>query len=445
MEKRRYYIETYGCEMNKSDSVDISLAFEECGYERARSEEDADVIVLNTCAVRENAEDRILGRLGHFRSLRRRGKTGAVLVLAGCVAQERGAELSRTFPEIGVVSGTSHVLDIPLHVEAARSGGGPFVAIEEEGYRFSPYRENRAEGYKAWVNIIKGCSNYCSYCIVPYLRGPEISKPSGEVLAEVEALAGRGVVEITLLGQNVNAFGRDSGDIGFIELLERLERERSRNAGVRWIRFLTSHPKDFTREVIRRISKLDRVCKHFHLPIQSGSDRILSLMNRGYSVGHYMELIDEIRSALPRASVTTDLIVGFPQETEEDFRRTLDLVRTVNFDDAFTYRYSERAFTGASRLPGKIDPCVSGKRLEELIALQRSLSLERSREEIGARRRVLVERPSKKDGSEYLCKTEGGKMVIVRTGEKAGRFIEVEITGISGNTLRGVEIASAQC
>jgi tRNA-2-methylthio-N6-dimethylallyladenosine synthase len=445
MGKRRYYIETYGCEMNKSDSVDISLAFEECGYERARSEEDADVIVLNTCAVRENAEERVIGRLGHYRSLRRRGREGTVIVLAGCMAQERGEELSRTFPEIGVVSGTSHVLDIPRYVEAARPAGGPFVAIDGESYRFSSYRERRAEGHKAWVNIIKGCSNYCSYCIVPYLRGPEISKPSGEVLAEVEALAGRGVVEITLLGQNVNAYGRDSGDIGFIELLERIDGDSRRNAGVRWIRFLTSHPKDFTREMIGRIARLDRVCKHFHLPVQSGSDRVLSIMNRGYSVGHYRGLVDEIRSALPSASITTDLIVGFPQETDEDYRRTLDLVRTVKFDDAFTYQYSERAFTSASTLSGKIDSGVSGKRLEELIALQRSISREKSREEIGARRSVLVERPSKKDGSEYLCKTEGGRRVIVRTGETAGRFIDVEIVGISGNTLRGVEITNARC
>jgi tRNA-2-methylthio-N6-dimethylallyladenosine synthase len=443
MEKRRYYIETYGCEMNKSDSIDISLAFEECGYERARSEEDADVIVLNTCAVRENAEERILGRLGHYRSRKRRGRAGAVVVLAGCMAQERGAELARLFPEIDVVSGTSHCLDIPRYVQAAVNGGDPFVAVDEEGYRFSPYRENRAEGYKAWVNIIKGCSNHCSYCIVPYLRGPEISKSSREVLGEVEALAGRAVVEITLLGQNVNAFGRDSGDIGFIDLLERLDEECRRNDGVQWIRFLTSHPKDFTREMIRRISRLDRVCKHFHLPVQSGSDRILALMNRGYSVSHIMGLVDEIRSTLPRAGITTDLIVGFPQESEEDFQRTLDLVRTVEFDDAFTYRYSERVFTGASKLPGKVDPGISGRRLEELIALQRSISKKRSREEIGARERVLVERPSKKDGSEYLCKTGRGKMLIVRTGGAVGRFIEVEIVGMSGNTLRGVEIAQA--
>jgi tRNA-2-methylthio-N6-dimethylallyladenosine synthase len=361
------------------------------------------------------------------------------------MAQEKGAELSRAFPEIGVVSGTAHVLDIPRYVEAALSGGDPFVAVDVEGYRFSPYRESRAEGHKAWVNIIKGCSNYCSYCIVPYLRGPEISKPSGEVLAEVEALAKRGVVEITLLGQNVNAFGRDSGDIGFVELLERIDGDSLRNSGIRWIRFLTSHPKDFTRDAIRRIAALERVCKHFHLPVQSGSDRILSLMNRGYTVSHYMALVEEIRNILPDASITTDLIVGFPQESDEDYRRTLDLVRTVKFDDAFTYQYSERAFTGASALPGKIDPGVSGKRLQELIPLQRSVSLDRSGEEIGARRRVLVERPSKKDLSEYLCRTEGGKMVVVRTKETAGRFIDVEIVGISGNTLRGVEIASREC
>jgi tRNA-2-methylthio-N6-dimethylallyladenosine synthase len=238
----------------------------------------------------------------------------------------------------------------------------------------------------------------------------------------------------------VNAYGLDSGDIGFTELLERLDERSREKSGVRWIRFLTSHPRDFTREMVRRVSALERVCGHFHLPVQSGSDRILSLMNRGYTADHFMGLVREIRTRFPRARITTDIIVGYPQETEEDFRLTLDLVRAAEFDEAFTYRYSERPFTSAAALPGKVDPEISARRLRELIALQRSITLRRSEEEIGARLEALVERPSKKDGSESLCRTASGRMVVVRTGKKAGSFTNVKVVGISGNTLVGVEL-----
>jgi tRNA-2-methylthio-N6-dimethylallyladenosine synthase len=437
--KKRYYIETYGCEMNKSDSLDIALAFEERGYLKAGSEHEADVIVLNTCAVRENAEDRIAGRLGYYRSLKRGdakggGKNGPVVVLAGCMAQERGKELLHLYPEIDVVSGTYHALDIPGFVDISIETCSPLLAVDEHPYRFSPYRGERAEGYRAWVTIVKGCSNYCSYCIVPYLRGTEVSKASGDVVREVEELAGRGVVEVTLLGQNVNTYGKDSGDQSFVDLLERLETVD----GIRWIRFLTSHPKDFSPEMVRRIAGLAKVCKHFHLPLQSGSDRILELMNRRYTVGDYFDLVGEIRRSIPHASITTDLIVGFPQEREDDFRATLEAVRRAEFDDAFTYRYSERPFTAAHALPGKVHPDEAGRRLEELIALQRAVSLRKNQAEVGEELDALVERPSKKDGSEYLCKTEKGKMVIVGTSSKG--FIRLRVTGMSGSTLRGVEI-----
>lgn len=432
---KKYFIETYGCEMNKSDSVDIALSFEEQGYKRAFGGDDADIVILNTCAVRKNAEERIFGRLGYYRSLRKTSEKNTVIVVAGCMAQEKGIEITRLFPEIGVVTGTYHCLDIPQCVEKYEKKGKSLIAVDRKDYTFSSYKGERAEGYKAWVSIIKGCSNYCSYCIVPYLRGPEASKKSDDILQEAKDLVSNGVVEVNLLGQNVNAYGKDNDDISFIRLLEKINGIE----GLKWIRFLTSHPKDFNEEMIKMISDLPKVCNHFHLPVQSGSDRILSLMNRKYTIRHYRTLIEAIRKYIPCASITTDIIAGFPTESDGDFEKTLNIVRSFQYDDAFTYRYSERPFTKAADIHEKVHPDTSKKRLEELIALQRNISYEKNRKAIGTRKKVLVERESKKDTSEFLCKTETNKMVVVKTEAPIGGFIDVVINDISGNTLRGIE------
>jgi tRNA-2-methylthio-N6-dimethylallyladenosine synthase len=434
---KSYYIETFGCEMNKSDSIDIALSFEERGYTKAESEIKADVIVLNTCAVRENAEERVLGRLGYYRAFKERYRPDAVIVLTGCMAQERGRELVNIFPEIDVVTGTCHIMEIPGYTEKVPGSAGPVIALDKNGYRFSEFRGKRAEGYKAWVNIITGCSNFCSYCVVPYLRGPERSKRSEDIIAEIKELAARGVAEITLLGQNVNSYGKDNNDISFIELLEKIDELD----GIKWVRFLTSHPKDFNREMVKRIAGLEKVCRHFHLPVQSGSDRILKLMNRKYTVAHYMDIVEAINTYIPGSSITTDFIVGFPSESEEDYNQTLDLMMSVLFDDAFTYIYSERLFEKARDIPEKIPPEISKKRIETLIMLQRRISYEKNREEIGNRRNVLSIGESKRNREEMLCKTETGKMVVVNTKAPPGSFLDIEITGISGNTLRGEEIS----
>lgn len=434
LKKRTFFIETYGCEMNKSDSLDIALAFEKRGYTGVCSEKEADVVVLNTCAVRENAEQRVYGRLGYYRSLKRSSGRDFFIVFAGCMAQEKGREIIQDFPEIDICAGTYHCIDIPEYVHECERMNTRCIATDKTQYRFSGFTTKRAEGHRAWVNIIKGCSNNCSYCIVPALRGPEKSKKHEEVLREVGELAEQGVVEITLLGQNVNAYGKDSGDVGFMELLEKIHRIE----GIRWIRFLTSHPKDFTVEMIRRISALPKVCKHFHLPLQSGSDRILGLMNRRYTLAHYARLVDAVHEFEPDASVTTDIIVGFPTETEEDFRRTLDACTRFQYDDAFMYKYSERPFTKAATYHGRVDKSVAGRRLEKLIELQRDVSMTKNQKMIGKTSNVLVERTSKKNPAEMLCKSESGKMIVVRTREPVGSFIHAKITGISGSTLCGV-------
>jgi len=435
-EGRSFFIETYGCEMNKSDSIDVALSLEEHGYKRASSIEEADLIILNTCSVREHAVERIIGRLGFFRSLSLKADGEIVIVLTGCVAQEQGRRLMELFPEIKVIAGTYHFLDIPRLIERYERSGIPVIADDMEEYFFSTYRGMRAEGHRAWVNIITGCSNYCSYCIVPYLRGKEISKSSSEVLREISELVQRGVVEITLLGHNVNAYGIDSGDISFVELLERI----NEIDGLRWIRFLTSHPRDFNPELVKRISRLPKVCRHFHLPLQSGSDRILALMNRKYTLSHFRSVVDAIREFMLDAAITTDIIVGFPAETEEDFEQTLKAVESIEFDDAFTYRYSKRPFTRAATFEDQVPSEVAAKRLTELISLQRAISLKKNLEEVGKHVTLLVERMSKKSSSEFLCRSEKNKVVVVPTKKPSGSFIEAKIVEISGNTLRGVEL-----
>ena len=450
-----YFIETYGCEMNKSDSIDISLSFQAQGFTEAASSDHADVVVLNTCSVRGNAEQRIYGRLGHYRSLcGRRGGT-PIVVLAGCMAQEQSGLIMREFPEVKVVAGTYHYMHIPAAVRQFGSTGEPVVLTDREHYEFSPFKASRAEGYSAWVNIIMGCSNFCSYCIVPHLRGPEKSKPSEEVLDEIRQLADHGVIEVTLLGQNVNAYGRDSGDMYFIDLLEKINDIN----GIQWIRFLTSHPRDFDRSMVEAIAGLDKVCSHVHLPLQSGSDRVLALMNRQYTLDHYRSIVQAIRTCFDDVSITTDLIVGFPTETEADFNMTLDVLEEIRYDDAFTYRYSSRPFTRASELEENkehewaADRAVdraddfavdrAANRLEKLISVQRSISFQKNSEEIGKSVPALVERVSKKNSKEMLCKTEKNKMVIVATASKPGSFIDIEIEGVSGNTLRGRETDAA--
>ena len=431
-----YFIETYGCEMNKSDSIDIALSFQARGFEEAPSEEHADVIVLNTCSVRGNAEERVYGRLGYYRSLCAKKQEGPLIVLAGCMAQEQSDAIMKKFPEIKVVAGTYHNMHIPEAVQEFSQTGQPVVLTDRGHYEFSPFKGSRAEGYSAWVNIIMGCSNFCSYCIVPHLRGPEKSKPSGQVVDEVQQLVERGVTEITLLGQNVNAYGRDSGDIDFVKLLEKVNDVD----GIRWIRFLTSHPRDFNPNMVRQIAGFEKVCSHVHLPLQSGSDRVLSLMNRQYKMDHYRSVVDSIRASFADVAITTDLIVGFPSETDEDFTMTLDAVREIRYDDAFTYRYSTRPFTRASEIESFYDAVAAAARLEELIEVQRNISLQKNGEETGKRVTVLVERESKKNRAEMLCKTEKNKMVVVPTDVGPGRFMDVVIEGVSGNTLRGREV-----
>lgn len=432
---KTFFIETYGCEMNKSDSVDIALSLEEHGFIEAPSAEGADIIVINTCSVRRHAEQRIYSRLGYYRSLKNRANGRLTIVLAGCMAQLLGQEATALFPEIDIVAGTSHGLRIPLLLEERERSSKPLMCTDVKGYKFSSFGERRAEGHHAWITIIKGCSNFCSYCIVPYVRGHEQSRGSDDIVREVEALVARGVTEVTLLGQNVNAYGKDSGDIAFIDLLERIDRVD----GLRWIRFLTSHPKDFSESAIRRIAELEKVCRHFHLPLQSGSDRVLELMNRGYTVRHYMDIVEALHQWVSQFSITTDIIVGFPTETEEDFRQTLSLYEEVGFDEAFTYKYSERPHISAERLAGKVDQSTAQQRLERLIALVSRISLERNRREVGSEVEALVVRRSRKNSLEYLARSEQGKMVVVRTGKKPGNFLRVRINGISGRTLRGVE------
>ncbi|MCL6451828.1 MAG: tRNA (N6-isopentenyl adenosine(37)-C2)-methylthiotransferase MiaB, partial [Acetobacteraceae bacterium] len=389
-----YHLITFGCQMNQHDSEVMGGMLEAMGYRPVDTPEQADLVLINTCCVRGSAEERAYGRIGQLKALKEK-RPGLVLAVAGCMVQQDGAAraLLDRHPHVDLVLGTFDLPRLPELV--ARAAAGERVEAVSPGPVSVEAREGlpaaRAPGVRAWVNITYGCDNLCSYCVVPLVRGPQRSRRLGDIVCEVEGLVERGFKEVTLLGQNVNAYGRDlPGSPGLADLLTRLNRV----PGLLRIRFTTSHPRDFTPKLVEAIAGLDKVCEHFHLPAQAGSNRVLALMNRGYDREHYLSLVAHIRRVMPLAGVTTDLMVGFPGEGEEDFQDTLDLVRRAEFDAAFTFIYSPRPRTPAAGLEGQVPHEVKQERLERLMAVQYPISLARNQALVGSEVEVLVEGPS---------------------------------------------------
>ncbi|MCL6581801.1 MAG: tRNA (N6-isopentenyl adenosine(37)-C2)-methylthiotransferase MiaB, partial [Firmicutes bacterium] len=422
-----YHIVTYGCQMNVHDSEVMAGLLEAQGYFPAPSLEEADVIVLNTCCVRETAEERVLGRLAELGRLTRRNPN-LIVVLAGCLGQQEGTveRLRRRSAQVDVIMGTHNLHRLPDLVEEARRTrdlreGGPLVEVWPDGPPETrelreglPTRRNR--GVRAWVTIMYGCDNFCAYCIVPYVRGRERSRLPEDIVREVEDLAAQGYREVVLLGQNVNSYGKDlepGPGRSFAALLRRLDRV----PGLARLRYTTSHPKDFTDDIIAAVSESEHVCENFHLPAQAGSDRILHLMNRGYTRKQYLDLLDHIRRRVPEAAITTDLIVGFPGETDEDFRDTLALVREARFASAFMFAYSPRRGTPAAALPDQVPHEVKLARLHRLIEIQNEVSLEQNRAEVGRVLSVLVEGPAEKDPGRSAGRTRTNKLVLLKAPE----------------------------
>ena len=430
----RVYIETYGCQMNEYDSNMIRSVLVASGHALAVDPGSADVVLVNTCSVRERAETRVLGRLRHLRGLM---KDDALLGVVGCVAQRMGWELFRKVPRLDLGSGPVTAPPSAHAIESALSGAKLVETdvVPEESYDDRP--APTAASLREFVSIMRGCDNYCSYCVVPYVRGRERSRRAEAVLDEMKTLAALGARDVTLIGQNVNSY-RD-GDVDFSGLLRCADVVR----GLLRIRFATSHPKDLTDELIAAVAELPRVCEHIHLPVQSGSDHILETMNRSYTREHYVRLVERIRSRIPGVAITTDLIVGFPGETPEDFDETLSLMREIAFDSAFMFRYSVRDGTAASRLPDDVPAAEKIARLENVIGLQKRIATERNESFVGKIVEILAEGPSERDPTMLFGRTRTGRTVVAPgPPELAGRLLTIRITGASAWTLRGERAAA---
>ena len=393
---RTYQIRTYGCQMNFHDSERLAGLLEEAGYQRARSGEDPDVVVFNTCAVRENADNRLYGNLGHLLPVKN-ARPGMQIAVGGCLAQKDRAGIARRAPWVDVVFGTHNIGSLPVLLERARVQEQAQVEIVESLERFPSVLPARRESpYAAWVAISVGCNNTCTFCIVPSLRGREEDRRPGDVLAEIRALVGDGVLEVTLLGQNVNSYGVGFGDRTAFGMLLRACGEID---GLERVRFTSPHPADFTDDVIEAMAATHNVMPQLHMPLQSGSDAVLRAMRRAYRREKYLRILGRVRAAIPDAAITTDIIVGFPGETERDFAGTLDLVRQARFAGAFTFQYSPRPGTPAAAMDGQIPPEVVAERYERLAALVAEIALAENEALTGRQVEVLVaEGEGRKDG-----------------------------------------------
>ncbi len=390
--KRSYSLITYGCQMNKHDSECIAGILEGEGYRPTERLASADLILVNTCSIREKAEQKVYSELGRLKALKIMNP-GLVLGVCGCIAQRHGERLLEKAPGVDLVFGTQNISRLPVLLRRLEAGESALADIEPEKEEESLSRGARREGrIRAWVSIARGCDNYCSYCVVPYARGPERSRPSQEVLREVRELAREGFKEVTLLGQNVNSYGKGlEREVTFPELLRAVDKVE----GIERVRFITSHPKDLSSELVEAVAELAKVCEHLHLPVQSGSDRTLRAMRRGYTVEEYLQKVESLRTLIPEVGLTADIIVGFPGEGEEDHRATRELLSRVRYDNIFLFKYSPRPGTAAARLPHRVSPEVAARRFSELLELQKAITLEKNRSLEGRIEEVLVEGESK--------------------------------------------------
>ena len=436
---KKLYIETYGCQMNVADSEVVASVMKMAGYELCENEAEADVIFMNTCSVRENAENKIYNRLDTLHAEQKKGRR-VILGVLGCMAERVKDDLIENH-HAQLVAGPDSYLNLPDMIAQAETGN---KAIDIDLSKTETYRDivpQRISLAKigGFVSIMRGCDNFCHYCIVPYTRGRERSRDVSSILKEVKDLQQQGYKEVTLLGQNVNSYQvRSEGGLSFPQLLRLVAAEVPQMR----VRFTTSHPKDMSDETLKVIAEMPNVCKHIHLPVQSGSDKILKLMNRKYTVEWYMNRVQAIRKMIPDCGLSTDIFVGYHDETEEDHRLSLDLMRTVGYDSAFMFKYSERPGTYASKhLPDNVPEEVKIRRLNELIKLQTEMSAAANKRDEGSVFEVLVEGPSKRSREQLCGRTEQNKMVVFDKGKHhIGEFVKVRITGSTSATLFGEAI-----
>ncbi|HEY6864873.1 MAG TPA: tRNA (N6-isopentenyl adenosine(37)-C2)-methylthiotransferase MiaB [Burkholderiales bacterium] len=440
---KKVYIRTFGCQMNEYDSAKMADVLEAAeGYEPAAAPDDADLILFNTCSVREKAQEKVFSDLGRIRHLKR-DRPGVLIGVGGCVASQEGAAIVARAPFVDVVFGPQTLHRLPALIEARRRTGRPQVDVSFPRIeKFDALPPPRVDGPTAFVSIMEGCSKYCSFCVVPYTRGEEVSRPLEDVLTEIADLAEEGVREVTLLGQNVNAWRGtvDAEAADFALLLEYI----AEIPGIDRIRYTTSHPREFTQRLVDAHAGIDELVPHVHLPVQSGSDRVLAAMKRGYTVLEYKSIVRRLRAARPDVCITSDFIVGFPGETERDFEATLALVDELRFDSSFSFLYSPRPGTPAAELADETPARVKLERLHALQARLDSHARAISEAMVGTRQNILVEGPSRHDAGELAGRTANNRVVNM-PGEAnlVGRFVDATITAVLAHTLRG-EIQAAR-
>lgn len=433
---KKYLIITYGCQMNENDSEKISGMVEELGYTKTEDEKDADLIIMNTCSVRENANNRFFGNLGNFKKLKQK-KSGLILAVCGCMMQEEHIvkKIKEKYSFVDIVFGTHNIASLPSLLEECDAKRKLIVEVLEDSDKLAEgLPVHRQFKHKAFVSIMKGCNNFCSYCIVPYTRGRERSREYQNILNEVRELANDGVKEVTLLGQNVNSYGKNLDDpVSFAKLLKMV----SEVEGIERVRFMTSHPKDLSDELIEVIRDNPKICRHIHLPMQSGSSRILKLMNRHYDKDTYINLVKKIRSEIPDVAITTDIIVGFPTETEEDFLDTLDVYKECEFDTAFTFIYSKREGTKAAVMDGQIDEKTVKDRFDRLLKLHDEIVLKQNKKYLGKEVDILIDGKSKTNDNVLTGRTSSFKLVNFTGKGETGDIVKVKITDVHTFHLSG--------
>jgi len=438
---KAFYLETFGCQMNVVDSEQIAALLKNIGYSQVDSAEQADLVLLNTCSVRDKAERKVYGHLGRFKPIKDQ-RPDLIIGVGGCVAQQEGVKMLDKVAYLDLVFGTHNIHRLPelvQQVEEKRQRGCE-TKFQDRETRLNLFPERTfQENVTRFVTVMQGCDNFCSYCIVPHVRGREISRPSHEVIDEVKGLVTQGVREVTLLGQNVNSYGnKDADELSFPQLLQKI----NQIDGLQRLRFATSHPKDMTDELIDCFASLDKLCKHIHLPFQCGSDRILELMNRGYNRADYLAKVEKLKQVCPEIRLTTDIIVGFPGETEEDFQQTLDLVEQVKYADAFTFLYSPRVETVAAKMVDDQSAYQKQQRFDRLLKLQQQISASVWQTDEGQALDVLVEGESRQGDGQLFGRTTWNRIVnFCGSSELIGQTVKVEIDRVMRNSHLGTRVS----
>ncbi len=438
MSRPTVYVETYGCQMNVSDSELMLGKLAAHGYDAVEQPDGADVILVNTCAIRDHAEQRVIGRLGE---LKRNMKPGSIVGVTGCMAQRLGPVLLEKAKHVSVVIGPDGYRALPALIDGARQGKRQIATTFDLEEHYEDFQPRRFDKVKAWIPVQRGCDYKCTYCIVPTTRGPERSRKLADVVREVEACVAEGMTEVVLLGQTVNSY--HDGESGFADLL----RAVGSVDGLRRLRFTSPHPNDFTDPVIEAMAAVDAVCEHVHLPMQSGSSRVLKRMLRRYTREEYVECVAKLRAAIPGLCVTTDIIVGFPGETDEDFEETLAVVREIGFADGFTFKFSPRDGTPATRMPAEltVPDEVASARLATLVETMRGISRATNLTQLGKRYEVLVEKEARRGADLMQTRTRDFKTVLVPgDASMLGQYLHVELTGTTGSTFTGQIVKERQ-